>query len=189
MASFFRRRRSLIVKAVIVIPVIWFLAVLFVGHGPQLSQSPRDEGDGFLPDIFKKPHKEEPLQPPGNPNHPDGMIHEDSGGRADVQIKRNPAEEEDSIRRLAEERRREEAERKRKEEALKFESERKARENQVDPNAPGKSWFGCVCVCVGGCSCVCVFVRACVCLTLQSNQPLQSLQRQYNAANTTFSEA
>ena len=156
MASFFRRRRSLIVKAVIIIPVLWFLAVLVLGHGPQLSQSQREEragGAGVLPDLFEKPpHKEEPFQPPVNVNHPDRKIHEDRDGREGVQVNRNPAEEEDSIRRLAEERRRREeeeaAERKRKEEALKFESEKKARENQVDPKAPGKSWFPDECVCV-----------------------------------------
>ena len=150
MASFFRRRRSLLIKAIIVIPVLWFLAVLVLGHGPSLGAGESREGGGFMPGLFGKGKGEQPLQPPAdvNVNNPDRRIHEDVRRREEEDANAAAAaaarkKEEESIRRQKEEeerRRKEEedaAERRRKEAALQFESERKAREDKVDPNAPG----------------------------------------------------
>ncbi|XP_076468452.1 polypeptide N-acetylgalactosaminyltransferase 5-like [Babylonia areolata] len=160
MASFFRRRRSLLLKAVIVIPVLWFLAVLVLGHAPSLSFPGGGEGEegggggdgsrrggrGLLPPFFQKhlPQKKEPpLQPP------QGGVGEEVGEKEDkqnggvVQFRNVAAEEEEEeVRRRRKE---EEEERKRKEEAerrRKEEAERKAKERKVDPNAPGENGMG-----------------------------------------------
>ncbi|PVD30435.1 hypothetical protein C0Q70_09701 [Pomacea canaliculata] len=148
MASFFRRRRGLLIKAVIIIPVLWFLAVMVFSRGPQFGSG---EDSGFMPSLFRG-NKEPPLQPPNFANNNNNPVVHAVGGKdreVDVKEKRQIEDDDEVLRRKAEEEERErlrkqeeekkrlEEERRKKEEALKFEPEQK--KDVPDPNGPGES--------------------------------------------------
>lgn len=155
MASFFRRRRGLLIKAVIIIPVLWFLAVMVFSRGPQFGSG---EDSGFMPSLFRG-NKEPPLQPPNFANNNNNPVVHAVGGKdreVDVKEKRQIEDDDEVLRRKAEEEERErvrkqeeekkrlEEERRKKEEALKFEPEQK--KDVPDPNGPGEysspfPWF------------------------------------------------
>lgn len=155
MASFFRRRRGLLIKAVIIIPVLWFLAVMVFSRGPQFGSG---EDSGFMPSLFRG-NKEPPLQPPNFANNNNNPVVHAVGGKdreLDVKEKRQIEDDDEVLRRKADEEERErvrkqeeekkrlEEERRKKEEALKFEPEQK--KDVPDPNGPGEysspfPWF------------------------------------------------
>lgn len=142
MASFFRRKRGLIFKFVIGVPILWFAAVLLLTYHGSWDPSPgngRKDREKRNIDLNKK-FQHVPVQGGIDSLGHDRKIHEDEQQqiRQKVEEERLLKEREERERRNIELLEKQKIEEIKKNPVLKFEPEHKEEKIKVDPNAPGK---------------------------------------------------
>ena len=138
MASFFRRKRGLIFKFVIGVPILWFAAILLLTYQGSWDPPLRDRGKRNI-DLNKK-SLHVPVQGGIDSLGHDRKIHEEEEQqiRQKVEEERLFKEREERERRNIELIEKQKIEEMKKNPVLKFEPEHKEEKIKVDPNAPGE---------------------------------------------------
>ncbi|XP_076461829.1 polypeptide N-acetylgalactosaminyltransferase 5-like [Babylonia areolata] len=137
MASFFRRRRGLLFKTIIFIPVVWLFVVFVLHHGPSSeAEFSIEDGGHHIPDVFRKARRENDQGRLPLKMVPEGKV--DEGVEENVMPGRAAEKEEERARLEREEKKEEEEE----EERRRRVKRRKSAEEEEEMSRRGKKRRG-----------------------------------------------